>query len=46
MDANEFMEFAGRQNQQQSLAHGLRTFTFWAVKLACGEGSELLLHCD
>jgi hypothetical protein len=45
MGADEFVKFAGRQNQQQSLAHGLRCFTFGTIKLARSEVAELLLHC-
>ena len=42
--ANKLMEFAGGQNQQQSLAHRLRDAAFWAIEFACGKISKLLRH--
>lgn len=44
MGAQEFVQFTGWKDQEQSFANGLGTVTLRTVKLAGGKSSELLPH--
>ena len=42
--AEEFVQFAVRQDEEEAFAHRLGALALGAVKLSCGEVAELLAH--